>query len=192
MELCSMGSLREVLLDKNLQLTEVATLRLAIEIADGMAYLHTQSPSIIHRDLKSLNIFIHRGGGGNLTAKIGDWGSARVHLAGSSTMTHGHGTACWIAPEVIKFSRASKKSDVYGFGIILWEMASRREVFEGMYLAQIIHQVANEGLRPELVAGNPWESVMVECWAAEPNDRPDFIEVLRRLNELMRGRGGAM
>eukprot|EP00957_Ditylum_brightwellii_P160761 12239034-Ditylum_brightwellii.AAC.1 len=126
-----------------------------------MEYLHGQYPEIIHRDLKSHNIFVHetfdgndtgaspRNTGGKLNgsgsvfsareegertvprptiiAKIGDWGSARATLSGSRTMTHGVGTACWLAPEVIKHARSSKKSDVYGYGIILWELATRRE-----------------------------------------------------------------
>ena len=89
-----------------------------------------QKPAIIHRDLKSHNIFVHEVGG-QMQVKIGDWGSARAALAGNRTMTHGVGTACWLAPEVIKDARASKASDSYGFAIVLWEIETREEVRSG-------------------------------------------------------------
>ena len=142
-ELCSLGSLRQVLDDRERAIPMEVRLSLALQVAEGMSYLHTQDPPIIHRDLKSHNIFVHEtftevetrdksnnskqmkwllgkrndnsnsnssgsdSGNGNakgahpkskvsMSAKIGDWGSARASLAGSRTMTHGVGTACWM------------------------------------------------------------------------------------------------
>jgi serine/threonine protein kinase len=117
-------------------------------------------------------------------AKIGDWGSARATLAGSRTMTHGVGTACWMAPEVLKHARCSKYSDVYGFGIILWELATRKEVYEGLESTQIIAMVANDYLRPEVPPGCPWNDVMVKCWREVPSERPSFDEIVKELNRL--------
>ena len=247
-ELCSLGSLRQLLDDRERNLSLEARLSLALQVAEGMAYLHAQDPPIIHRDLKSHNIFVHetfaeseptkdksndskllrwpprRGskksdamsesdsvgslklknsesksesssptassGGGSKTkkssmhAKIGDWGSARATLAGSRTMTHGVGTACWMAPEVLKHARCSKYSDVYGFGIILWELATRKEVYEGLESTQIIAMVANDYLRPEVPTGCPWNDVMVKCWREVPSERPSFEEIVKELNRL--------
>ncbi len=247
-ELCSLGSLRQLLDDRERDLSLEARLSLALQVAEGMAYLHAQDPPIIHRDLKSHNIFVHetfaeseptkdrsndnkllrwpprRGskkgdamsdsdsvgsfklyncdsksepssptassGGGfktkksSMHAKIGDWGSARATLAGSRTMTHGVGTACWMAPEVLKHARCSKFSDVYGFGIILWELATRREVYEGLESTQIIAMVANDRLRPDIPAGCPWNALMVKCWMEEPSERPTFDEIVKELNRL--------
>ena len=106
-----------------------------------------RSPPIIHRDLKSHNIFITEPTPGHLVAKIGDWGSARAialtglfsttfdvklhshfifvpifNSLGAKSMTHGVGTACWLSPEVINNAHFSKHSDVYAFGIVLWEV----------------------------------------------------------------------
>ncbi len=253
-ELCSLGSLRQVLDDTERVLTLDVRLSLALQVAEGMAYLHTQDPPIIHRDLKSHNIFVHetfieaeqskdksndsklllpwasiakkKNGSGNMrksgsnsnkgssasrengnnsssdstsgesasikqvkskstmSAKIGDWGSARATLAGSRTMTHGVGTACWMAPEVLKHARSSKYSDVYGFGIVLWELATRSQVYEGLESTQIIAMVANDNLRPEIPDGCPWNDLMVKCWNESPQDRPSFEGIVRELNKL--------
>jgi serine/threonine protein kinase len=247
-ELCSLGSLRQLLDDRERSLSLEARLNLALQVAEGMSYLHAQDPPIIHRDLKSHNIFVHEtfaeletkdksndtkllrwplksSSGGeaklkiegksesnsdsrsdsrsdlridsrsesdssviktksSMSAKIGDWGSARATLAGSRTMTHGVGTACWMAPEVLKHARCSRHSDVYGFGIILWELATRREVYEGLESTQIIAMVANDCLRPEILPGCPWNAIMVKCWREVPSERPTFEEIVKELNRL--------
>lgn len=231
-ELCSLGSLRQVLDDQERELPLELRVNLALQVAEGMVYLHTQDPPIIHRDLKSHNILCHetftesdsdskkskkkarkkrgskdkrrndaslsngdtpsrgRDMGEKMTsectilAKIGDWGSARATLAGSRTMTHGVGTACWLAPEVIKHARSSKLSDVYGFGIILWEMATREEVYQGLESTQIIAKVANDNLRPPVPDGCPWTHIMVQCWKEDPQDRLTFEEIVIELNKI--------
>ena len=195
-ELCSLGSLRQLLDDHERSLPVQLRVNLALQVAEGMTYLHNQDPPIIHRDLKSHNIFVNetftdiedtdeseslsnngpkKGGPfqkwlapvkmttqSTIVAKIGDWGSARATLSGSRTMTHGVGTACWLAPEVIKHARSSKYSDVYGFGIVLWELATREEVYQGLETTQIIAKVANESLRPPVPQDCPWKDLMVK------------------------------
>lgn len=213
-ELCSLGSLRQVLDDSDTPLPLETRVSLALQVAEGMTYLHNQEPPIIHRDLKSHNIFVHetytdmeetgstvsdrdlRGPyrrmfqpekmntHSTLVAKIGDWGSARATLSGSRTMTHGVGTACWLAPEVIKHARSSKYSDVYGYGIVLWELATREEVYQGLETTQIIAKVANESLRPPVPQDCPWKDVMVQCWEERPQDRPEFIDIVGKLDCL--------
>jgi len=215
-ELCSLGSLRQVLDDNERSLPVDFRIHLALQVAEGMAYLHNQDPPIIHRDLKSHNIFVHEtfidddtaskkkngsqdGAEGpmarwlqpakmtsksTLVAKIGDWGSARATLSGSRTMTHGVGTACWLAPEVIKHARSSKFSDVYGFGIVLWELATREEVYQGLETTQIIAKVANDNLRPPVPLDCPWKDLMVKCWEEKPTDRLEFNEIVLELNRI--------
>ncbi|KAL3917491.1 MAG: hypothetical protein SGILL_004691, partial [Bacillariaceae sp.] len=215
-ELCSLGSLRQVLDEDERSLTLQQRIHLALQVAEGMTYLHNQDPPIIHRDLKSHNIFVHetftdaeevedaRAKGesdgksklsqwlkpqkmtthSTLVAKIGDWGSARATMSGSRTMTHGVGTACWLAPEVINHARSSKFSDVYGYGIVLWELATREEVYQGLETTQIIAKVANENLRPPVPQDCPWKELMVRCWAENPHDRPEFGQVALELNQM--------
>ena len=83
-------------------------------------------------------------------------------------MTHGVGTTCRLAPELIKDNTGTETIDVYAFGIVLWELATREEVYHNLSAAQIISRVANEGLRPPLPAECPWRDVMAACWAEDP------------------------
>jgi serine/threonine protein kinase len=208
-ELCSLGSLRQVLDNNEKVLPVEMRLNIALQVAEGMTYLHNQDQPIIHRDLKSHNIFVHESfaddtsiasdltktkDGSNkmethstVVAKIGDWGSARATLSGTKTMTRGVGTACWLAPEVIKHARSSKFSDVYGYGIVLWELATREEVYVGLETTQIIAKVANENLRPPVPQDCPWKELMVKCWAENPSDRLEFSEIVDELNSISKG-----
>ena len=184
-ELCTRGSLRMLLNDKKMNLPLIKKVSICLDIADGMHYLHSRTPTLIHRDLKSHNIFVAEPSPGNFVAKIGDWGSARaVQLSGSQSHTHGVGTACWLAPEVINHARSSKKSDVYAFGIVLWEVYTRQEVHEGLSAAQIIAKVAHEGLRPKIPLGCPLQNIMSDCWKQDPHDRPHFNVVVTALSEM--------
>ena len=120
-ELCSHGSLRQVLDDASLDLSLEARLRMAIDVAEGMLYLHTRDHPIVHRDLKSHNLFVAEVRG-RMHVRIGDWGSARAVAMSpdfSKTMTHGVGTTCWLAPELIKDAKGSERIDVYAFGIVV-------------------------------------------------------------------------
>jgi len=167
--------------------------------------LHGQNPSIIHRDLKSYNILIHEttvmkykelertritdskpviNPHSLIVAKIGDWGSARAARAGSRTMTHGVGTACWLAPEVIKHARSSKNSDIYSFGIVLWELSTREEVYKGLETMQIIARVANDVLRPPVPPDCIWRDMMVKCWDENPQNRGNFSSIAVELNRM--------
>uniref|UniRef100_A0A8D2LRW2 Mitogen-activated protein kinase kinase kinase 10 n=1 Tax=Varanus komodoensis TaxID=61221 RepID=A0A8D2LRW2_VARKO len=92
----------------------------AVQVARGMNYLHNEAVvSIIHRDLKSINSKCPAGGSGR-TLKITDFGLAREWH--KTTKMSAAGTYAWMAPEVIKHSLFSKSSDVWSFGVLLWEL----------------------------------------------------------------------
>jgi mitogen-activated protein kinase kinase kinase 9 len=90
-----------------------------------------------------------------------------------------------MAPETIKKDRSSKYSDVYSYGIILWEIWTQKEVYEGLAPPQIIHRVANESLRPPVPEDCPWKDLMVRCWSQLPLDRPDFDTIVEELNKIL-------
>lgn len=183
-ELCLLGSLKMLLMNPKVDLPLLKRLSMLLDIADGMQYLHNRTPPIIHRDLKSHNIFIQETFPGHFVAKIGDWGSARaIALTGAKSMTQGVGTACWLSPEVINNAHFSKSSDVYAFGIILWEVYTRQEIYEGLSAAQIIAKVAHEGLRPHVPRDCPWSSIMSKCWRQDPAERPNFEAILSSLGK---------
>jgi serine/threonine protein kinase len=184
-ELCVLGSLKMLLMNPKVDLPLLKRLSMLLDIADGMQYLHNRSPPIIHRDLKSHNIFIQETVPCHFVAKIGDWGSARaVALTGAKSMTQGVGTACWLSPEVINNAHFSKSSDVYAFGIILWEVYTRQEIYEGLSAAQIIAKVAHEGLRPQVPRDCPWSTIMTKCWRQDPLERPNFEKILSSLGKI--------
>lgn len=73
---------------------------------------------------------------------------------------------------------------MYGYGIILWELATREEVYQGLETTQIIAKVANENLRPPVPMDCPWKDIMVTCWAENPLDRLEFSEIVEAFTDL--------
>lgn len=183
-ELCAHGSLRMVLNDDSFPLSYLQKLSVCLDVADGMLYLHQRENPIIHRDLKSHNIFLVEASPGKLVAKIGDWGSARVISLTDKSFTSGVGTPCWLAPEVILYAKYSKASDVFAFGVVLWEVYTRQEVYPRMSGPQIIARVAKDGLRPTIPYNCPWEDLMKSCWSQNPAARPQFGQIITILAEM--------
>ncbi|KAF1778640.1 Protein kinase-like domain [Phytophthora cactorum] len=89
---------------------------IALEVCHALTYLHSLSPSIIHRDLKSRNILLNS----EMKAKLSDFGISRERL--DRTMTAGVGTSLWMAPEVMLGERYDDKADVFSFGVVLSEL----------------------------------------------------------------------
>ena len=73
-------------------------------------------------------------------------------------------------------------SDVYSYGIILWEIMTRKEVYAGLTAEQIIAKVANSDLRPTLTPNLPLRDVMASCWAHSAQARPSFSEIVQTLS----------
>ena len=142
-----------------------------------MNFLHTHSPIIIHRDLKSLNILVDQ----DWNVKVSDFGLSRFKV--SSLMTGQCGTYQWMAPEVVRGHNYTEKADVYSFGINLWEIYTRNIPYHNMVPIQAAVAVMNQGLRPVLPKTTPIEysSLVSECWDQNPNLRPSFEVILQRL-----------
>lgn len=125
LEYCHKGSLWSYLQNKDHTISWEERRRFAIEIAQGVHYLHSCTPPILHRDLKSLNIFLD----GNLKIKIGDFGWTKTL---EEYMTNKIGTYQWMAPEVIGSKPYSEKADVFSYSIILWEISSREPPYRNI------------------------------------------------------------
>ncbi|RLN63086.1 hypothetical protein BBP00_00004339 [Phytophthora kernoviae] len=91
-------------------------IRIAYHIAQALTYLHSLSPMVIHRDLKSKNVLLTE----NLDAKLTDFGVSREWQ--ENTMTAGVGTMLWMAPEVMMAERYDEKADIFSFGVLLSEL----------------------------------------------------------------------
>lgn len=136
-------------------------LRWATETARGMSYLHSRSPPIAHRDLKSGNLLVDE----DWHIKVSDFGLAQAKLT-----THAHtqvGTFAWMAPEVLENSPYDERADVYSFAIVMWELATKEEPFRGMHPMQIM-RVIDKGDRPavreDIDAHLEYVKLMQHCW----------------------------
>uniref|UniRef100_A0A665X589 non-specific serine/threonine protein kinase n=1 Tax=Echeneis naucrates TaxID=173247 RepID=A0A665X589_ECHNA len=155
---------------------------IARQTAQGMDYLHAKS--IIHRDLKSNNIFLHE----DLTVKIGDFGLATVksRWSGSHQFEQLSGSILWMAPEVIRLQDKnpySFQSDVYAFGIVLYELMSGALPYSNINNRdQIIFMVGRGYLSPDLskVRSNcpkAMKRLMADCLKKKREERPLFPQV---------------
>ncbi|CAN6469022.1 unnamed protein product [Victoria cruziana] len=178
------GSLFRLLQKTNAKLDWRRRVHMAIDIARGMNYLHHRSPPIVHRDLKSSNLLVDR----NWTVKVGDFGLSRLkHETYLSTMT-GKGTPQWMAPETLRNEPSDEKSDVYSYGVILWELVTEKIPWDNLNSIQVIGAVGFMDQRLELPNNlDPqWASIIESCWHSNPQCRPTFQELLEKLKELQR------
>ncbi|CAL8288546.1 unnamed protein product [Gadus morhua 'NCC'] len=161
----------------------------AVQIARGMLYLHSQAiVPIIHRDLKSSNILIlervEMENLGNKTLKITDFGLAREWHR--TTKMSAAGTYAWMAPEVIRSSTFSKGSDVWSYGVLLWELLTGEVPFRGIDTLAVAYGVAMNKLALPVpsTCPEPFARLMEECWSADPHSRPTFCCILDQLTAI--------
>ncbi|KAM0848737.1 hypothetical protein ACQ4PT_054168 [Festuca glaucescens] len=178
------GSLYRLLHRPNSIVDETQRLKMALDVAKGMNYLHSSHPTIVHRDLKSPNLLVDR----NWVVKVSDFGMSRLkhHTFLSSKSTAG--TPEWMAPEVLRNEPANEMCDVYSFGVILWELATLRVPWSGLNPMQVVGAVGFQNKRLEI----PKEvdpqvaSIIYSCWDNDPSKRPSFSQLLSPLKKLQR------
>lgn len=168
-------------------------LQICEQICHGMKFLH--SKNIIHCDLKAANVLLDD----NLNAKICDFGLAKIKLmttkpssnperSEANKLKHNPaGTITHIAPELLNVhNRPSKSSDMYSFGILLWELLSDTSPYQEANSVIIAMNVEN-GTRPDLKlipSGCPaiLKKIMEDAWQHEAKNRPKFIDILQQLD----------
>lgn len=176
-ELLSNGSLFQFLRTRYSELTPTDRTVIALDIARGMEYMHERS--VIHRDLKSLNILLDD----NKRARICDFGLVR--LKSLAPMTGLVGTPQWMAPEILMCSTYyDGKVDVYSYGVLLWELMTGEMPYSGVDIEKLPYLVVQEKLRPKIPDSAPpdLKALISACWAPDPKDRPTFDTIIKLLN----------
>lgn len=157
---------------------EVATDGLLFPVTRFQGILAFESP-VATPELRSFSAV-------TCASQIADFGTTRTmeditSMATSEGTRHRYGTTLkWAAPEVLKDKPARAKSDVYSYGVVVWEIVSRQLPWQGVSADGVFLKVVIHGKRPEVPPGAPLvlASLMARCWAGSPEERFSFDEVL--------------
>ena len=182
-EYCSGGDLRAALdADDAASIDEAQRRSWLSDISMGMAYLY--SKGVEHRDLKSLNVLLD----GARRCKVTDFGLSKSEsLATAATQAtaggDAKGTPAYMAPELLDSNTFTEKTDVYAYGMIVFEVLAGDTPWSGLNQMQIMMQVCIQKDRPKLDGGAPADLValMQRCWDHEPDARPTFAAIKAEL-----------
>ncbi|KAL4116200.1 hypothetical protein PRIC2_013198 [Phytophthora ramorum] len=164
---------------------------IALHIVEALAYLHSLSPKVIHRDLKSNNVLLNE----EMEAKLIDFGISRERHGTETHMTAGMGTSFWIAPEVLRGQDYNEKADVFSFGVVLSELDTNDYPYWNatnppggkLQEGEILLLVAAGQMRPSFSTECPAPilGVASHCLQVRPEDRPSAAELLQVFQELL-------
>ncbi|GAV68942.1 Pkinase_Tyr domain-containing protein/EDR1 domain-containing protein [Cephalotus follicularis] len=178
------GSLYRLIHRPNNQLDERRRLRMALDAARGMNYLHNCTPVIVHRDLKSPNLLVDK----NWIVKVCDFGLSRMKNSTFLSTRSTAGTAEWMAPEVLRNEPSDEKCDVFSFGVILWELSTLQQPWWGMNPMQVVGAVGFQHRRLDIPDNmDPAiADIIRKCWQTDPRLRPSFAEIMAALKPLQK------
>ena len=187
-------------------LSDCDKLSLAIDAAEGLSWLHHLEPKIIHHDIKPENFLVDE----HLCVKIADFGLSRFNKGcEGETEVVPCGTLLYMPPEVIKHDTFDESADIYSFGLVLWEILTRKDdakngcprgvlfpffaerYFPGMprgdykRLSTAFGQKIVDGLRPVIPSEFPIElaNLLRSCWNSDRSVRPPCDKIVEVLKE---------
>lgn len=184
-ELMQYGSLLSFLKrHKARLLNKVDTLvDISLQACNGMEYL--ESRSFIHRDLAARNCLV----GNDQVIKVADFGLARYVIDDEYTSSQGTKFPVkWAPPEVLSYTRFSSKSDVWAYGVLMWEIFTGGMMpYDQMRNADVVDFVCTSGKRLPKPDAAPVVvySIMMECWKYSPDERPSFSDLAKKLKGLL-------
>ncbi|MET9727597.1 serine/threonine-protein kinase [Streptomyces zaomyceticus] len=168
-------------------LTPVAASLLTAQIADALAASHADG--VVHRDLKPANVLLAEQGG-QMHPMLTDFGIARLADSPGLTRTHEFvGTPAYVAPESAEGRPQTSAVDIYGAGILLYELVTGRPPFAGGTALEVLHRhLSEEPRRPSTVPGPLW-TVIERCLSKDPDRRPSAVNLARGLRAVAAGIG---
>ncbi|WHM38488.1 serine/threonine-protein kinase [Streptomyces sp. BPTC-684] len=174
-------------LRENGPFTPVAASLLTAQIADALAASHADG--VVHRDLKPANVLLDERGGA-MHPMLTDFGIARLADSPGLTRTHEFvGTPAYVAPESAEGRPQTSAVDVYGAGILMYELVTGRPPFAGGTALEVLHRhLSEEPRRPTTVPGPLW-TVIERCLRKNPDERPSAENLARALRVVADGIG---
>uniref|UniRef100_A0A8D1MWI3 Focal adhesion kinase 1 n=1 Tax=Sus scrofa TaxID=9823 RepID=A0A8D1MWI3_PIG len=182
MELCTLGELRSFLQVRKYSLDLASLILYAYQLSTALAYL--ESKRFVHRDIAARNVLVSS----NDCVKLGDFGLSR-YMEDSTYYKASKGKLPikWMAPESINFRRFTSASDVWMFGVCMWEILMLGvKPFQGVKNNDVIGRIEN-GERLPMPPNCPptLYSLMTKCWAYDPSRRPRFTELKAQLSTIL-------
>ncbi|MEV7525502.1 serine/threonine-protein kinase [Streptomyces sp. NPDC091371] len=174
-------------LRENGPFSPVAASLLTAQIADALAASHADG--VVHRDLKPANVLLDERGG-QMKPMLTDFGIARLADSPGLTRTHEFvGTPAYVAPESAEGRPQTSAVDIYGAGILLYELLTGRPPFAGGTALEVLHRhLSEDPQRPSTVPEPLW-TVVERCLRKEPNERPSAVSLARALRVVASGIG---
>lgn len=185
------------------QLSWPQRVKILSQVADGMAFLHSTTPAILHRDLRCGNLFITS----NDVIKICDFGIVNITqplregCQKEDCCCQGQYSACppaiaWTAPEVLEHPNSKERdgfittaSDVYSYAIVMWELVFCDDPYEDINTAQEVMEYVISGGRPEISNNTqmlrPYKLLMIKCWDSDIANRLSFKQITVQLKEVL-------
>ncbi|XP_033866894.1 cytoplasmic tyrosine-protein kinase BMX-like [Acipenser ruthenus] len=181
-EYMSNGCLLDYMKAHGKELQQTQLLEMCLDVCDAMTYLESQQ--FIHRDLAARNCLVEK----DLTVKVSDFGMARYVMDDQYTSSAGTKFPVkWSAPEVLNYTRFSSKSDVWAFGVLMWEVFSLGkqpyDLYDNTQVAQKIMQ-GYRLYRPQMV-NEDFYKVIKSCWHEKAEERPTFQQLLETIQSFL-------
>ncbi|XP_026145159.1 focal adhesion kinase 1-like isoform X2 [Carassius auratus] len=182
MELCTLGELRSFLQIRKYNLELSVLILFSYQLSTALAYL--ESKRFVHRDIAARNVLVSS----TDCVKLGDFGLSRyMEDCSYYKASKGKLPIKWMAPESINFRRFTSASDVWMFGVCMWEILMLGiKPFQGVKNNDVIGRIEN-GERLAMPQNCPptLYSLMTKCWAYDPSKRPRFTELKTQLSTIL-------